>query len=318
MDKVEVVPAPASRSAAAAVEPLASGELATFVAALETGSLQGAADALALTQSAVTKRVQALERRLGAPVFDRGRFGVRPTALGQTIYLPAKQALVQLGEVARAAQLGRERAQGDLRLSASHTIGEFLLPAWLSEFRRDTPLIHPQLEIINSAGALAAVREGRSEIAFVEGRDSLRGLEALTVARDSLVVVVAGGHPWARRRSVGTSDLAGEPYLTRERASGTRGVATAALAAAGIELTPALEAASTQSLKRTLVGGGFTIISRLAIVEEERVGTLVGLSIRRVDLSRELLAARRRRPAPAGPARTFWRWLAPRAAAGQS
>jgi DNA-binding transcriptional LysR family regulator len=293
-----------------ALEPLPSAPLAAFVAAHETGSIQGAADALSLTQSAVTKRIQTLERLLGAPVFERGRFGVRPTPLGQTIYPLAKQALMQLREVADAADAAGRREQRELRLSASHTIGEFLLPGWLSSYRRFAPDVRPQLEIVNSKGVLDAVRARRSAVGFVEGHDPLEGLDSIVLARDALVVVVTAEHRWATRRSVAAQELTSEPYLTREQSSGTRGVATAALLAVGIELTPAFEAASTQSLKRALTGDGFTIVSSLVIGEEQRAGTHVALPVRGVDLSRELRAVRRRRPAAREPARGFWRWLA--------
>ncbi|MGH2873665.1 MAG: LysR substrate-binding domain-containing protein [Solirubrobacteraceae bacterium] len=149
--------------------------------------------------------------------------------------------------------------------SASLTIGEFLLPAWLSAFRTLKPEIHPQLEVVNSAAVLSAVRDGRTAIGFVEGASTVAELDSLLVARDELVVVVAANHPWARRRVIALSALAGEPYLTRERDSGTRAVATAALAARGITLTPALEAASTQSLKRMIAASGFSILSSFRI-----------------------------------------------------
>jgi DNA-binding transcriptional LysR family regulator len=296
----------------APLDPLVSAELAAFVAAHEAGSLQGAADALALTQSALTKRIQSLERHLGARVFERSRLGVTPTPFGASLYPPVKRALEQLAEVARVAAAGRERADAGLRLSASHTIGEFLLPGWLLQFRPLAPHVHPQLQVINSAGALDEVRRGTSHIAFVESRDPLHGLEEIVVAHDELCVVVAPDHRWARRRNLGVAHLRDEPYLTRERNSGTRAVAAEALARAGAELEPALEAASTQSLKRALGPSGFTIISRLAIAEEQRAGTLVGLPVRGVDFTRELRAARRRRDGAGGAARAFWRWLADR------
>jgi len=306
-------------------DPVASGELAAFIAAYEAGTVQGAADALALTQSAVTKRIQSLERRLGAALFQRGRLGVTPTELGRTIYPPAKEALAQLQTVALAADAARAGEHGDLRLSASLTIGEFLLPAWLSAFREQEPGVHPQLEVVGSAAVLTAVRERRAAIGFVEGEATPEGFESLVVARDELVVAVAPGHVWARRRSVSVRALsggAGGPYLTRERDSGTRAVATVALAAHGITLTPALEVASIQGLKRMIATGGFSILSRLAIADEERAGTLVGCELRAVDLSRELRAVRLRRrgvssrgvsPGPAAAANRFWRWLAGRA-----
>ena len=179
----------------------------------------------------------------------------------------------------------------------------------MADFRRERPDVHPQLEIVNSQGVIDAIRENRSEIGFIEGPDLPAGLQTLTVARDEIVVVVVAEHPWARRRAVTVRDLLTEAYLTREPASGTRAVATAALSRAGIELTPALQAASAQSLKRALAGGGFTLISRLTIEAEERAGVLTGLPLRGVDLQRELRAIRRRRPAPSTSARAFWRWL---------
>ncbi len=71
-----------------------------------------------------------------------------------------------------------------------------------------------------------------------------------------------------------------------------------------------MQAASTQSLKRALINGGFTIISQLAIVEEHRAGTLVGLPVRGVNLSRDLVAKRLPRRSQTGGTRAFWRWLA--------
>lgn len=246
---------------------------------------------------------------MGAELLERGRFGVRPTELGRAVYPVAKRALDALDDVAKVVEHARTGGGVDLRLSASHTIGEYLLPGWLAAFRQGRLEIHPQLEIVNSPGALDAIREQRSDIAFVEGRDALDGLEAVIVARDELAVVVSADHRWARRRAVSLRDLPGEPYLTREAASGTRAVATAVLGAAGVELAPSLQAASLQSLKRALAGGGFTVISRLTIDAEQRDGTLVALSVRGVDLTRDLRAVRRRRSTPSAAARAFWRWL---------
>ena len=97
-------------------------------------------------------------------------------------------------------------------------------------------------------------------------------------------------------------------YLTRESGSGTRAVAAAALASAGVELTPALELASTQSVKRALEGGGFSLLSRLAIEAELAAGSVHALPLRDGGLHRELRAVRRRGPASAAT-RAFWAWL---------
>ena len=142
----------------------------------------------------------------------------------------------------------------------------------------------------------------------MEGLDALDEFEAVAVWRDEIVVVVAAGHRWARRESVAARELAGDAYLTREAGSGTRAVAAAALREAGVELTPALELASFQSVKRALDGGGFSLLSRLVIEAELAAGSVHALSLRDGGLHRELHAVRRRGPANAA-SRAFWDWL---------
>jgi DNA-binding transcriptional LysR family regulator len=295
-------------------DPLPGGELAAFVAAVESGSVQGAADALELTQSATTKRIQSLERRLGQPLLNRGRHGTVPADLGRALYPLAKRALQALADVSEAADAAGTAAK-TLRLSASLTLGEFLVPGWLGAFRAQRPDVRPQLEVINSSQVTRHVADGDAEIGFVEGHDDLSGFETLTVAHDELVVVVSAAHRWARRRWVRARDLPTEPYLTRERLSGTRTVADDALQRVGIALEPALEAASLQSLKRAIATGGFTVISALAVEAEQRAGSLVGLPVRDADMRRCLRAIRRPHAHQTEPAKALWTWLGSHAGA---
>ncbi len=234
---------------------------------------------------------------------------MRPTAAGRLLYPEAKQALAALGRAEDVVAEHLDVAGKALTIAASHTVGEFLLPGWLAGFRADQPRMRAQVEIINSPGVLNAVRDGDAEIGFVEGIDPLDGFVALTVYRDTIAVVVAADHRWGRRGSVPTSALANEPYSTREAGSGTRAVATAALARAGIDLMPTLEAASTQSVKRALADGGFSLLSPLAVEAEQRAGTLKVLPLRDLDTNRELRAVHdcNRRQPPL--TRQFWRWL---------
>jgi DNA-binding transcriptional LysR family regulator len=285
--------------------------LAAFVAVVESGTLNGAADDLGLTQSAVTKRIQALERRTGVTLLDRGRLGAQPTDTGRLLYPEAKQALAALERAADVMARATENGAHALRIAASHTVGEFLVPRWLAEFRTAVadPMLHAEVDVANSPRVLTLVRAGEAEIGFVEGLDELRGLESIDLLHDELVVVVAADHPWARRRSVRLADLSAEAYLTRERYSGTRAVVTAALSQAGVELEPALVTPSIQGLKRAVLAGGFTVLSRVAVEGEVAAGTLRALGVRGVDLGRELRAVRDRRPARGSAAGRLWSWL---------
>ncbi len=290
-------------------EPLVAAHLAAFVAAVDAASVHGAADALGLTASAVTKRVQALETRTGATLFERGRFGLRTTPAGQALYPEAVAALAALRRAESVLEAHERRAATFLTLAASHTIGEFLLPAWLTEFQREHAHVRARVDVINSPAVLAAVRDGRADIGFVEGLDALDDVEAMVVARDEIVAVVAGTHRWARRRKLRARDLAGEPYLTREAGSGTRAVAAAALTGAGLTIVPALEVASTQSVKRALASGGFSLLSALAVADEVAAGTLRALPVGDLALTRELTAVRTRASRHRGDADRFWAWL---------
>jgi DNA-binding transcriptional LysR family regulator len=289
-------------------DPLPGRDLAAFVTAVESGTLQGAADALQLTQSAATKRLQALERRVGRALLERGAHGVQPTAAGGVLYPFAREALAVL-ERAEAAVTSPESAPL-LRIHASRTIGVILLPEWLASFRAVAPPCRVSATITNSEQVLHAVRDGEAEIGFVEGLPAgAHGLRELVVAHDEIRVVVASDHPWARLRAVPLRALTSEPFLAREAGSGTRAVATATLADAGVELQPALEVSSAEALKRAVLAGGFTLLSKRVVAGELAAGTLAAIPVSGVDLHRALRAVCRSRPAPQGPARAFWRWL---------
>lgn len=289
--------------------PLSSGDLAAFVATFEAATVHGGADALGLTQSAVTKRLQSLERRAGVELFERGRFGVRPTAAGRLLYPEAKQVLTALDQAQAALDGHRDLADKALALVASHTIGEFLLPGWLGEFRRREPEMRAQIEIINSPSVLDAVRERHVQVGFVEGVDDLHGFDSVVVAHDSIVVVVAADHRWRRQRSIDPARLGDEPYITREAGSGTRAVAQDALVRLGVDPTPRLETASLQSIKRALLDGGYSLLSPLAVESECRAGTLRTVPLRGTALTRELRAVRDCRVRLTGLPRRFWTWL---------
>ena len=292
-----------------AADPLQGRELAAFVAAVESGSIQDAAAALMLTQSAATKRIQSLERALGVELLQRSRTGVRPTAAGRVLYPDAKEALAALERAEQRVRSAAAQRNRTLSLAASHTVGEVLLPGWLAAFRALAPDVQAQVEIVNSPTVLSRLRERAADVGFVEGTDDLSGFDALPLATDELVVVVAAGHRWARRRSVACAELPGEPFFARETGAGTLAVAQERLAAHGVSLRPSLQIASIASLKRAVQGGGFTVLSRRAIQEEATAGTLVALPVRGVDLHRELRAVRRRASRHGGTATRLWRWL---------
>lgn len=288
-------------------DPLASHGLAAFVAAVECGTVQGAAEALSLTQSAVTKRIQALERRVGGTLLKRARTGVALTDRGRSLYPEARRALDALAAAEQAVT--GETAGEVLPLAASHTVGEFLLPGWLGAFRILAPTAHPQVEVVNSPAVLKQLRAGVIDVGFVEGDDPVRDLQSMIVGNDEIVVVVASDHRWSVRQSLCAADLNDEPYLAREAGSGTRAVVEARLLRLDVWLTPALELGSLEGVKRALPSGGFTLMSRWAVESEVQAGTLRMVPLSDARLTRRLLAVRADRPGRHQVAEDFWQFL---------
>lgn len=288
-------------------EPLSARDVAAFVAAVEARSIQGAAESLGLTQSATTKRIQALERRLGASLLSRGRFGVRLTDDGRALYPEARLALDMLAAAERSISTARESRP--LRLAASHTVGECVLPAMLADFRSANVDLHPHVDVVNSPAAIGAVKDGTADVGFVEGLDPLDGLDVLAFAEDQIALTVASGHRWAGRSTVRPEELTQDFFISRESGSGTRVIAESALSDCGVRLDPHVTLASLEAVKRSLASGGFALISRFATDAEVATGSLITVPIEGLSIKRRLLAIRLLDSPSREPGRRFWRWL---------
>ena len=257
-------------------------ELRAFCAAVDLGSLGRAARLLRVSQPALSKRLRTLEALAGARLLDRSPRGVTPTPAGTRLYTEARRLLAQ-AEAVDALMAGRSADDAPVRLAASHTIAEFVLPGPLVEFeRRGERHLSVELVIANSLVVRDLVLEGRAEfgIAAAEagaGREAV--LRELPFCDDEVVVAVPEGHPWASRGEVEVQELAGTPLVVRDPSANTRRLVDAALAARGVSLAPPLaEVGSTSAAKAAAVAEcAPALLSALAMR-----GDGEGLLVRRV------------------------------------
>ncbi|MFC5909685.1 LysR family transcriptional regulator [Streptacidiphilus monticola] len=281
------------------------GALELLLAVIRTGSLGRAAAELGISQPAASARIAGMERQIGVPLLERSTRGSCPTEAGALVAEWASAVVA----AARALDAGiaalRERRDARLRVTASLTVAEYLMPGWLLALRAAHPDTAVTLRAANSRQVAEDVASGAADLGFVEGRHLPSGLDGTVIATDRLVVVVAPGHPWARRRqSVAAAELAATPLILREQGSGTREVLDAALAPAGGPVAPLLELASTTALKSAAASGaGPAVLSELAVADELSRGRLVAVRLSDLELSRPLRAVWPRGPKPAGPAR---------------
>ncbi|MEU7136518.1 LysR family transcriptional regulator [Streptomyces sp. NPDC046261] len=281
------------------------GALELLLAVARLGSLGRAARELGITQPAASGRVRGMERQLGVALVERSPRGSRLTDAGVLVTDWARRVVEAAEALDAGAQALRGRRDSRLRVAASMTIAEYLLPGWLIALRTERPGTAVSLLTGNSAAVAGRLLAGEADLGFVEGLDVPPGLDGTVVGHDRLVVVTAPGHPWARRKApLAAPELAATPLILRERGSGTRQVLDTALAAYGGLAEPLLELASTTAAKAAVVSGaGPSVLSELAIDEELATRRLVEIPVADLPLRRALRAVWPRGHRPTGPAR---------------
>ncbi|MEV7272230.1 LysR family transcriptional regulator [Streptomyces bacillaris] len=281
------------------------GALELLLAVARHGSLGRAAKDLGITQPAASSRIRSMERQLGVALLDRSPRGSRLTGAGALVTDWARRVVEAAEAFDAGAQALRDRRDSRLRVAASMTIAEYLLPGWLIALRTDRPGTAVSLHVGNSADVARRLVTGEADLGFVEGLSIPEGLDGTVIAHDRLVVVVAPAHPWARRRTPLLPDeLAATPLILREHGSGTRQVLDAALAVHGGLAQPLLELSSTTAVKGAAESGaGPCVLSELALGEELSARRLVKIPVAGVRLRRQLRAVWPAGHRPTGPAR---------------
>lgn len=278
-----------------------------------TGSIGRAAAEHGISQPAASARMRLLEAQLGLALLERSPRGSRLTPAGALVAGWAQAAV----DAAAALDVGlvalRHERDSRLRIAASMTVAEYLLPVWLTALRAVDPGAVVALSAVNSAEVAQAVLADAADIGFIEGPEIPGGLHAEPVGRDRLTLVVAPAHPWARRRSgVPAAELARTPLVSREAGSGTRRFLEEALRAqAGLErVPPAAELSSTTAIKAAVAAGGAgsgpAVLSSLAVAAELSAGTLRAVPVTGVDLTRTLRVVWTAGRRLTGPARDLY------------
>ncbi|MBE3009961.1 LysR family transcriptional regulator [Microbispora sp. NEAU-D428] len=295
---------------------LASLELLLLVA--EQGSLGKAAKLHGITQASASRRLDTLERELGVPLLHRSTTGSRLSPQGQVVVDWARATLAAANDLLTGVQALRGRTDARVRVAASMTVAEYLMPGWLVALRRVLPDVEVGLRVVNSGEVCRMATDGEIDAGFIESPVVPRELTSWPVAEDRLVVVVAPGHPWARRgeplrgeplrgesprgEPLSRADLAATPLVVREPGSGTRYALDRLLTGPDVA-PPILELSSNAAVKVAVeTGVAPAVLSHLAVAAELRDGRLIEVPVTDLDLRRPLFAVWRARTRLTGPA----------------
>ncbi len=258
----------------------------------ELGSIRRAAMAFGVTQPAASMRLKALEKTLGLVLLDRGNGHAKLTPAGLAVAEWSAQILEGVGELLVGAQALRRESQGNLRIAASMTVAEYMVPMWLSRLRSVDSSVAVSLQMGNTEQVLEIARSQKADIGFVEGSSVPHEFNHVVVASDDLVVVVSPSHRWANRKKVVTvRELASTPLILRELGSGAREVLDKALEVEGYEALPMVALGSNTAIKAMVAAGsGPGVLSRIVAKAEVESGRLVVVHVNGISLGRSIRA----------------------------
>jgi DNA-binding transcriptional LysR family regulator len=261
-------------------------QLEVFLSVARGESVSRAAEALAMSQSAVSGSLADLERQFDVRLFDRVGKRLRLSALGQTLRPRAEAVLEQARALEQA--LGGAEEIGRLRLGATLTIGNYLAAPLMARFLRASPGAQLTLAVANTEEIARQVANFEIDVGLIEGEIEHPELEVTPWREDELVVFCAPDHPFSRKRALGDDDLRRAAWIVRERGSGTRQAFERAMRGLLPELTIALALQHTEAVKGAVEAGlGVGCISRMTLAHELRRGSLKACRVPHRDFRRQ-------------------------------
>lgn len=246
-------------------------------------SFTKAADALHMTQPAVTFQVRQLEEYFNTRLFDRTHNRISLTEAGKRVFEYADRVFELYAEMENSVRELTGEISGLLIIGASTTIAEYMLPALLGDFKHKYPDVNVRLKVSNSDGIVQMVENNIIDLGVVEAPVSNKNLAVEECRQDELVAVVPPTHEMAKASVMPITKLLDYPYICREEGSGTREVILESLVEQGMnsnDLNISMELGSPEAIKGAVEAGmGISVVSRATVSKELQLGTLVALSL---------------------------------------
>ncbi len=260
-------------------------QLEIFVAISRTDSVSRAAEALSLSQSATSTALSELERQFDLQLFDRVGKSLRINETGQQLLPRAVELLDRAKEIENLLQ--GHAGFGYMRIGATLTVGNYLATILVARFLQEHPESRIQLQVHNTSTIVQQIANHELDLGLIEGDCNHPDIEVQPWIADELVVFSAPNHPLAKQRKVSLEQLLQEDWILREKGSGTRETFDRAFHSHHSKLKIRLELEHTEAIKRAVESGlGIGCISRLALKDAFRRGSLVPISTPNLDLSR--------------------------------
>lgn len=248
--------------------------LKTFITLAEVKNFTKASEILHISQPSVSLHIKNLEKEFQTELFIRSPKHVQITPTGNLLYQRAKQ-IVSLYEQTKEDILAHHHSvQGELRIGASFTIGEYILPVFLSKLQTDFPKLELKVTIGNTVEVIQNVREFQVDIGLIEGQTNDKELSIHPFMKDELFIICSPSYPGFK--SVMTvKDLQNQTWITREEGSGTGEYVNHVIRSNGLKVKSLLTISSNQGVKESVMQGmGISLLSGSVIEREVKHGDL--------------------------------------------
>ncbi|MBN8886760.1 MAG: LysR family transcriptional regulator [Rudaea sp.] len=263
-------------------------QLEVFAAVAGEGSVRAAAGKLHLSQPALSMALAELEAQLGVTLFDRQRGRLYLSERGREALPLAQEILERTVELKRSAQGRSDVLDGELRLGASNTIGNYLVGDLLGAFAAAHPQVSIRLAVGNTDAIVKGVLDHALDLGCVEGAVVHADIEVRPWRDDELVICARPDHALARRKRLAARDFAGARWILREDGSGTRAMTERILASLPPGQT-VLELGQSEAIKQAVIAGlGIAVLPAIAVGDAVKAQRLVALPTPFLDLRRRL------------------------------
>ncbi|MFJ7509439.1 LysR family transcriptional regulator [Peribacillus simplex] len=264
--------------------------LKTFVTLVEVKNFTKTAEILLMSQPSVSLHIKKLEEEFQTKLFLRSPKFLKVTLTGEILYDRAKQMITIYEQTRQDIQEHDRSIKGELKIGASFTIGEYILPSLLIDLQEDYPELELQVVIGNTEEIVQAVRLYKVDIGLIEGQTNEKELSVHPFMQDELFIVSSNNHELANKDEVEITDLHEQAWVTREVGSGTREYLNHVIRSNGLKIKSILTISSNQGIKETLIknGVGLALLSQSVIERDVQNKILSIIQVKNESFNRTL------------------------------
>jgi DNA-binding transcriptional LysR family regulator len=277
-----------------------------FCDLVETASFSKAAELNAITQSAVSQQIRALEEKFKVALIERGKKAFSVTAEGRAFLQASKEILRAYDSLSDRLQELQTTVAGELRIATVHSIGLHELPRNLKLFRNSYPAVEVTVEYLRSAEVYQRVADSDVDLGLVAFPTPHKGVTVESYWKDKLVLICAPNHHLAKRRSVSINALDNERFISFAFDQPTRKAIDRILKTNKVVIRRTMEFDNIETVKRAVeIEDGISIVPLTTIDEERRLGSLVSVEIECADMWRPIGLVQQRTRSQTAATRTF-------------